>query len=256
MQNQSQVQQFTSSEFGSIDILMLDGKPYFPATECAVVLGYKNPRKAIIDHCKGVTKRDSLSEGGVQQRNFIPEGDLYRLIIRSKLPAAERFERWVFDEVLPCIRKYGAYATADTLDELRSNPQFADILIRKLEREREKVAELEDITSELAPKALYCDLVLQTRSTIPITLIAKEYGFSAAAFNDLLNDLGIQYRAGGTWVLYQDYADRGYTKTHTYFFGDRTASMHTCWTQKGRMFLYGFLKSRGIVPIWEFEQAS
>ena len=105
----NELQVFKNSEFGELGVLTINGKEYFPAIASAKILGYINPRKAIIDHCKGVTKRDVLTNGGVQEMKFIPEGDLYRLVARSKLPAAERFERWVFDEVIPAIRKQGAY---------------------------------------------------------------------------------------------------------------------------------------------------
>ena len=113
---------FQNSEFGDLGILLIDGKEYFPATQCAKILGYKNARDAIARHCKGVVKHDGVSyttnQHGVitkQQTeiNYIPEGDLYRLIIRSKLPAAERFERWVFDEVLPALRKNGTYGSVN-----------------------------------------------------------------------------------------------------------------------------------------------
>ena len=100
---------FQNSEFGELGILLIDGKEYFPATQCAEILGYVKPRNAISRHCKGALKQGVLTEGGIQQVNYIPEGDLYRLIVNSKLPAAERFERWVFDEVLPALRKYGSY---------------------------------------------------------------------------------------------------------------------------------------------------
>lgn len=112
------LQVFTNSEFGELRVLLIDGKEYFPATACAKILGYTNPHKAIKDHCKGVTKREGVSSTTNQHgittdqklaTNYITEGDLYRLIIRSKLPGAERFERWVFDEVLPTIRKQGSY---------------------------------------------------------------------------------------------------------------------------------------------------
>ena len=104
------LQIFNNAEFGEFSLLEENGKLFFPATLCAEVLGYSNPRDAILKHCKGVVKRDVLTDGGTQDTNFIPEGDLYRLIARSKLPAAERFERWVFDEVLPSIRRAGRYA--------------------------------------------------------------------------------------------------------------------------------------------------
>ncbi len=104
---------FSSTEFGELGVMLIDGKEYFPATQCAAILGYKNPKDAIIRHCKGVVKRDLPTNGGTQTVNYIPEGDLYRLIVSSKLPAAEKFERWVFDEVLPSIRKTGGYGTVD-----------------------------------------------------------------------------------------------------------------------------------------------
>ncbi len=94
---------FESEEFGQVRMVEIDGKPYFVAKDVAKALGYSNPRDAISRHCKGVVKRDSFKEGG-QEIALIPEGDIYRLIIKSKLPTAEKFERWVFDEVLPSIR--------------------------------------------------------------------------------------------------------------------------------------------------------
>lgn len=110
---------FQNSEFGELGIRLIDGKEYFPASACAKILGYSNPRDAIARHCKGVVKRDGVSYSTNQHGatsyqtasiNYIPEGDLYRLIVSSRLPAAERFERWVFDEVLPAIRRNGSYA--------------------------------------------------------------------------------------------------------------------------------------------------
>jgi prophage antirepressor-like protein len=261
----NQMQQFHSEEFGSLDVLMIGGKPYFPATECAGILGYKNPHKAIIDHCPHVTKRevgvttgkkaDGTAAFQTVTANFIPEGDLYRLIIRSKLPAAERFETWVFDTVLPSIRAHGAYISPETLEEMLGSTEFAAKLLEKLDGERKKSAALLELAEEMAPKALYCDLILQTRNVVPVSLIAKDYGMSAAAFNILLHDLGIQYRIAGCWLLYQEYAAKGYTKTRTYHVGENNSAMHTCWTQKGRMFLYETLRAQGVLPLIEKQQA-
>lgn len=102
---------FSSSEFGELGVLVIDGKEWFPAHQCAKILGYSNPRDAVRRHCKtgGVVKHDTPTESGVQPVNYINEGNLYRLIVSSKLPAAEKFERWVFDEVLPSIRHNGGY---------------------------------------------------------------------------------------------------------------------------------------------------
>lgn len=102
---------FSNSEFGELGIMLIDGKEYFPATHCAKILGYANPRDAIQKRCKteGVANCDVLTNGGKQSVKYINEGNLYRLIVSSKLPSAERFERWVFDEVLPSIRQTGGY---------------------------------------------------------------------------------------------------------------------------------------------------
>lgn len=100
---------FSNSEFGELGVMLIDGKEYFPATQCAKLLGYARPADAISAHCKGVCVLPTPSSGGVQNTKYIPEGDLYRLIVKSKLPQAEKFERWVFDEVLPSIRKSGGY---------------------------------------------------------------------------------------------------------------------------------------------------
>lgn len=105
----NELQFFNSEEFGEIRTAEIDGKPYFVGTDVAKALGYSNPRKAILDHCKGVTKRDTPTSSGIQSMSYINEGDLYRLIMKSKLPSAEKFESWVMDEVLPTIRKTGSY---------------------------------------------------------------------------------------------------------------------------------------------------
>lgn len=104
---------FSNTEFGELGVMVIDGKEYFPATQCAKLLGYKNPQEAVREKCKGVRKMLTPTAGGSQEANYIPEGDLYRLIVSSKLPAAEKFERWVFDEVLPSIRKTGGYGDID-----------------------------------------------------------------------------------------------------------------------------------------------
>lgn len=253
MENQMQI--FQSEEFGSLEILMIGDKPHFPASICAAILGYSNPRKAIIDHCRCVTKRDvphPQSPGKTIEVNFITEGDLYRLIIRSKLPAAERFERWVFDTVLPSIRRHGAYINENTLLEMLTNSDFGRSLLLTLQGERERNTALQDIIIDYAPKARYYDIILQSKNAVPVSLIAKDYGMSATAFNKFLYGLGIQYRIGRTWVLYQQYAGKGYTQSQTHLINNGLQSvMYTCWTQRGRLFLYDVLKCYGIVPMIE-----
>lgn len=107
----------SNSEFGKLEILMEDGKELFPATECAKILGYVDPGKAVRTHCQGCAKRTVTDAMGHRQiANYIPEGDLYRLIIRSRLPAAQKFEKWLFDEVLPELRRTGGYRAKPAAD--------------------------------------------------------------------------------------------------------------------------------------------
>lgn len=133
----NELQIFNSEEFGDIRTAEIDGKPYFVGTDVAKALGYSNPRKAILDHCKGVTKRDTPTSSGVQSMSYINEGDLYRLIMKSKLPSAEKFEAWVMDEVLPTIRKTGSYQKPMTIAEqiqlLAQGNQDHEERIEKLE---------------------------------------------------------------------------------------------------------------------------
>ena len=265
---QNQIQVFQNEEFGKLEVLMLGGKPHFPAADCAKVLGYKNPHKALNDHCPHRTKCEVEVQTGVKadgrpalqrvKKMYIPEGDLYRLILRSKLPVASRFETFVCDEVLPAIRQHGAYITADTLERMRSDTAFADELLERLAAEQAKNKDLMDYVNTLQPKAYYCDVVLQSSYAMPVSVIAKDYGMSAFAFNKLLHELGVQYKVGGTWLLYKEYANCGYTVSKTYLVGDEEVSVHTCWTQKGKVFLYALLKWYGISPSMEivFDEAA
>jgi prophage antirepressor-like protein len=129
---------FRNSEFGSIRVIEEDGKYLFCGSDVAKALGYAKPRNAIHTHCKGALKRGSLTDGGVQELTFIPEGDVYRLIVHSRLPGAERFEKWVFDEVLPTIRRSGGYMTPSLLEEAARRPEillsFADQLLAEHEK--------------------------------------------------------------------------------------------------------------------------
>lgn len=125
----------------------IDGKPYFVATDVATALGYINPRKAVNDHCKGVTKRDTPTSSGVQQMSYINEGDLYRLIMKSKLPSAEKFESWVMDEVLPSIRKTGSYSKPlTTSEQIRLLAQGNTELTERVDKIEDKITSIEEET--------------------------------------------------------------------------------------------------------------
>lgn len=250
-----ELQVFKSEDFGNVRTAEENGRILFCGSDVAKALGYALPRKAIIDHCKGVLKRNTPTNGGMQEMAFIPEGDVYRLITHSKLPAADKFERWVFDEVLPSIRRTGGYSLPKTLPEaLRMAAELAE-KAESLETENEKQRQ---IIGELKPKADYTDRILQNKGLVTITQIAKDYGMSGQGMNALLNKLCIQYKSSGEqWLLYSKYQAKGYTHSNTIDFtradGSRDVRMETKWTQKGRLFLYEKLKKHGHLPVIERE---
>lgn len=254
-----EMQVFKNSEFGELGVITSEGKEYFPATECAKMLGYTNPHKAIRDHCKGVNETLVPTNGGQQRINLISEGDLYRLIVRSKLPSAERFESWVFDQVLPDIRKHGLYATENVIDQMLTNPDaMIELLVNyKREKEENKRLSLENernkqLVGELKPKVEYLDKILQSKSLVTITQIAKDYGMSGRTLNNILYGQRVQYKQSGQWLLYSKYQDKGYTHSETMDVtrpdGTTKVVMNTKWTQKGRIFLYELLKKIDILP--------
>lgn len=259
----SELQIFKNAEFGSIRTLTINGEPYFVGRDVAEILGYSNSRKALADHVdeedKGVTKCDTL--GGTQEMTVINESGLYSLIFGSKLPTARRFKRWVTSEVLPTIRRHGVYA----VDEVLANPDtlIEALLQLKAEREinqalKETVAVQNQQIVVMKPKASYYDVVLNCKDLVAISVIAKDYGWSANRMNQYLHQKGVQYKQGNKiWLLYQKYAEMGYTntKTHSYpgNYGTMHTAVHTYWTQQGRLFIYELLKSDGILPTMEQE---
>lgn len=258
----NELQIFNSKEFGQVRTVEINGKPYFVANDVARALGYVETAKAIRTHCKGVSEMDIPSKGGVQRMKIIPEGDIYRLIIRSKLPSAEKFERWVFDEVIPSIHQYGAYMTEQTIEKALTSPDFLIQLATKLkdEQTRRKEAEAEisvkdQIIGELKPKADYYDEILKNPGLVTITQIAKDYGMSGKKMNRILHELGIQYKQSEQWLLYSDYHCLGYTQSEVTDIirsdGTPDVKLLTKWTMKGRLFLYNKLKEKGIIPVIE-----
>lgn len=253
-----ELQVFNSTEFGSVRTATVNGEVMFVGKDVADILEYTNTAKAIRDH---VDEEDKLTErivlsGQNREVIFINESGLYSLILSSKMPNAKKFKHWVTAEVLPTVRKHGMCA----IDEILENPDLAIAALTQLKEERERRKQLECQTliqrqqiAEMQPKASYYDLILQNKNTVPITQIAKDYGMSGRKFNELLHELGVQYKFRKTWLLYQQYAECGYTQSRTYAIDESRSVMHTYWTQKGRLFLYDLLKSEGIYPLIEQE---
>ena len=161
-----ELQIFKNAEFGQIRTTEIDGKPYFVAKDIASSLGYSNPRDAISRHCKGVVKHDNFKEGG-HEISLIPEGDIYRLIVKSQLPNAEKFEAWVFDEVLPSIRKTGGYiAGQETMSDTELMAKALLVAQRQIEERNQQI-------ERMRPKEIFADAVSASQSSILVRDLAK-----------------------------------------------------------------------------------
>lgn len=243
-----------------VRILEIESEPYFVGKDVATVLGYAKPRNAISNHVDDEDKTTALIQGAGSNYKteavVINESGLYSLILSSKLPNAKKFKRWVTSEVLPAIRKHGAYLTPDKIEEALLNPDTLINLATQLKQEREGRLIAEQRVNELTPKATYYDLVLQNNTLLSITKIAKDYGWSGTKMNHFLHENKVQFKQGDTWLLYQKYADKGYTQSKTNIVdGGKKTVMHTYWTQKGRLFIYELMKSKGYLPVIERETA-
>ena len=225
MENKMEI--FKNEEFGSVRVIKDGDKYLFCGSDVAKALGYANSRKALIDHCKGVTKRDTLTSGGTQSLSYIPEGDVYRLIVHSKLPSAERFEKWVFDEVLPCIRRYGVYITDEKVKLFAEHPELLDAVLRTLIVKTAESQQLQKEKTELLPKVEYFDAFIETDACTNIRATAKELQVSERWFARFLQKTGFLYRCpAGNLMPYaiprnkglfrvKDYVRNGYSGAYT-----------------------------------------
>ena len=251
---------FTNDNFSNVRVIMKDGEPYFVGKDVASCLGYADTAKAVKQHCKGWVYCPVLTNGGTQNMSIIPESDLYRLISHSELPSAVKFQDWVYEEVLPSIRKKGYYSVAPIQDKraslLLSIIDAPDDVTRALAVKNYTdcvTAPLKEQLAEQAPKVEYCDAVLNSYSGVTTTVIAQDYGMSAQKFNKLLMKMHIQYKQGNTWVLYREHKGKGYTESET-IVKNGYSVVSTRWTQKGRQFIYETLKDAGILPVKELNE--
>lgn len=259
----NELQIFNSPEFGDIRIAALENEPMFCLSDVCRALeiaNVGNVKQRLSE--KGIRTVDTLTKGGNQKLLYINEANLYKTIFQSRKESAQRFTDWVTDEVLPSIRKHGAYMTEQVIEKALTSPDFLIQLATQLkeEQEKRKLAESEvkmknQIISELKPKADYYDEILKNPGLVTITQIAKDYGMSGKKMNDILHSIGIQYKQSGQWLLYDRYSKNGYTHSETVDItrsdGRPDVKMNTKWTQKGRIFLYSTLKEKDILPVIE-----
>ena len=246
--------------FDNLKVKEVNGQVMFDAESAAMGIGLvKTSKGNQYVRWERVNEYLGLSKSGqlVKRGDFITEPQLYKLVIKTNSPVADKFQDWVTEEVLPSIRKHGAYLTNDKIEEILLSPDTLIKVATELKNEREKNVLLTQQVSESRPKADYYDKIMQSKSLVTITQIAKDYGWSAKQMNDKLHSLGVQYKIGGQWVLYSKYQDKGYTFSTTVDITKRDGSsdvkMNTKWTQKGRVFIYNLLKVDDILPTIEQE---
>lgn len=244
--NEVQLFNFENHEVRS---LLINSEPWFVGKDVAEVLGYQNGSRDINRHVDEEDRQNYQNGTFDSPRGMtiINESGLYSLVLSSKLPSAKKFKRWVTSEVLPALRKTGQYQ----VKELSGSELMAKALIEAQSVLAAKDKQIE----EMKPKADYYDQILQSKSLVLISQIAKDYGLGAPTMNKKLHELGVQYKQGGQWLLYSKYQNKGYTHSRTINItrsdGRSDVRMQTEWTQKGRLFLYELLRKNGILPIIE-----
>lgn len=190
--NSEQVRVFENSEFGNIKVLLFDGEPWFVGKDIAEILGYTNSRKAIANHVdkedkNTVTKRDG--NRGNPNITIINESGLYSLVLSSKLPTAKKFKRWVTVEVLPSIRKHGAYMTEETLEKALLSPDFLIQLAQKLKAEQEKNEKLSLTNAALVEQVNSWDDKTLILKLVRRYASARYHRNYQAAFNAFYRDI-------------------------------------------------------------------
>lgn len=257
------IQIFSNEELGTIRIMGTSDAPQFCLSDICKILGLQAAAVTRRLEKDVISSHTLLTSGGYQALNFVTEDGLYDVILDSRKPEAKRFRKWVTSEVLPTIRKHGAYMTKDTLERAIAEPDFLIQLATTLKEEKAKRLEAEQqceaqkqIIGEMEKKVSYLDLILSSTSTMTITQIAQDYGMSGQKMNKLLHKLHIQYKVSEQWILYAEYKDKCYVSSETIHFmtneGVPCTTLNTKWTQKGRQFLYDILKKEGILPKMEW----
>lgn len=229
----------------NVRTLVIDGQPYFVGKDVATILGYKRTADALKAHVDDEDKltRQFTDSGQNREMKVINESGLYSLILSSKLPSAKKFKRWVTSEVLPAIRKTGAYQ-AKPKDNYQIPATYGEAL--------QLAATLQTKIEHDAPSLKYFHDQMRNPGLMTTTEIAKDYGWSARKLNKYLESKGVIYRQGNKWVIYQKYADKGYSQYEPFpYDNNKGVKNNLKWTQRGKKFIYDLLAEDGIRPVLE-----
>lgn len=233
---------FENGEFGSIrTIVDENGQILFCGSDAAKALGYQKPQNAIRMHCKRYALKQGIphpqNPGRTIEMLFISEPDLYRLITHSRLPMAERFEAWVFEDVLPTLRRHGAYITPGTLAKMEESPEFASQLVRMLREEQGKNADLREQAAAMVMKSDYYDQLVASGTLTNIRQTAKELHIPEKLFTHLLVEMGFAYRTKRRLLMpYAFMVTCGFADLKEYTTG-KHGGVYLLFTPVGRLYL-------------------
>lgn len=245
---ENNIQVFNNKEFGEVRVIEENGKPLFCGNDVAKALGYSNAPDAMRRHCRAIVKRDTPISGKMQEINYIPEGDVYRLITHSKLPAAERFESWVFDTVLPSIRKTGGYIQGE--ESMSDDDLIARALVmaqKKIELREQQLKEKDAQLELQKPKVDFADHVTDSDNAIDMGTFAKyaqKQGITMGR-NTLFKWLRDQGVLMDNNVPYQRYLNAGWFKVieNIYNTGSgQYTNPKTLVTGKGQVALINYIR--------------
>lgn len=231
---ESNIEIFKNERFGEIRVAGTSDEPLFCLADICRILDIKNVSdcKSRLDQ-RGIVLSDTPTNGGIQQLVYVNEKNLYKVIMRSDKPQAEPFQDWVCGEVLPSIRKHGAYATEETIDKIINDPDYGIKLLTALKEER--VARIETERRNA--------ILMHVNKTYTATEIAKELNMKSAQELNKLGQLGIQFKVNKTWVLYSNYANLGYEDIKQEVLDNGKVVYHRKFTQSGRDFILGLFKN-------------
>lgn len=243
--NENPFRIFENEKFGKIEVLFKDNQFYFPAIECAKILGYKNPHDAILRHCKnkGVVFHEGVINSAFEStqeilKKYISEGNLYRLIVKSKLPNAIEFEEWIFDIVIPSIRKHGYYSNIPQINE--KDAAMLSIIKAGSEEERSIafskyqerfVLPMQKELEMARPKVEVYNEFLDAKGTANTTMIAKSFGLSSGRLlNEIMHFEGFIVKIGNGWGPSKRYVDAGIMKPIGFNYNNHKVSVKSAET--------------------------
>lgn len=261
---ENQITIFKNPQFGNIRTAGTADNPLFCLADVCKALDLQ-PSAVMRRLDDGVISSNPISDsiGRQQIANFVNEDGLYDVILDSRKSEAKTFRKWITSDVLPSIRKTGGYiATNADMSDAEILAKAVLVAQSTINKHNERIKQLEvenagqkTLIAQMRKGNDYLNTILQSKGTLATTQVAADYGMSAIAFNKKLNEMHIQHKVHGQWILYSEFMGKGYVQSDTITFyhsdGRPDTRLCTVWTQRGRLFLYDALKELGILPLVE-----